>query len=134
VIAAIDEGAANFHTLYPDSMKPLQKIETIAFQIYHAGDVVPSKQASDRLAELERFGFWQSAGLHRQDPVFQFRGSGRLRRAHRACAAAARSAPVRRRRIIVAICGDIMTMPGLPRQPSAESIMVDRHGHIVGLS
>jgi formate--tetrahydrofolate ligase len=35
---------------------------------------------------------------------------------------------------IVAICGDIMTMPGLPRQPSAESILVDEHGHIVGLS
>src|ERR1700720_3647385 len=57
VITAIEEGAANFHTLYPDSMKPLQKIETIAFQIYHAGDVVPSRQASDRLAELERLGF-----------------------------------------------------------------------------
>jgi len=40
-----------------DSMNHCRKIETIAFQIYHAGDVVPSKQASDRLAELERFGF-----------------------------------------------------------------------------
>ncbi|HWE05807.1 MAG TPA: formate--tetrahydrofolate ligase [Rhizomicrobium sp.] len=134
VIAAIDEGAANFHTLYPDSMKPLQKIETIAFQIYHAGEVVPSKQASDRLAELERFGFGnlpvciaKTQYSNSADPDAYGAPTGHVLplREVRLCAGA---------EFIVAICGDIMTMPGLPRQPSAESIMVDRHGHIVGLS
>jgi formate--tetrahydrofolate ligase len=134
VIAAIDEGAANFHTLYPDSMKPLQKIETIAFQIYHAGDVVPSKQASDRLAELERLGFGnlpvciaKTQYSNSADPDAYGAPTGHVLplREVRLCAGA---------EFIVAICGDIMTMPGLPRQPSAESIMVDRHGHIVGLS
>jgi formate--tetrahydrofolate ligase len=134
VIAAIDEGAANFHTLYPDSMKPLQKIETIAFQIYHAGDVVPSKQASDRLAELERLGFGnlpvciaKTQYSNSADPDAYGAPTGHVLplREVRLCAGA---------EFIVAICGDIMTMPGLPRQPSAESIMVDEHGHIVGLS
>lgn len=134
VIAAIDEGAANFHTLYPDSMKPLQKIETIAFQIYHAGEVVPSKQASDRLAELERLGFGnlpvciaKTQYSNSADPDAYGAPTGHVLplREVRLCAGA---------EFIVAICGDIMTMPGLPRQPSAESITVDWHGHIVGLS
>ena len=134
VIAAIDEGAANFHTLYPDSMKPLQKIETIAFQIYHAGEVVPSKQASDRLAELERLGFGhlpvciaKTQYSNSADPEAYGAPTGHV-------------LPLREIRLsagaefIVAICGDIMTMPGLPRQPSAESIFVDGQGHIIGLS
>lgn len=134
VIASIEEGTANFHTLYPDSMKPLQKIETIAFQIYHAGEVVPSKQASDRLAELERLGFGslpvciaKTQYSNSADPEAYGAPTGHVLplREVRLCAGA---------EFIVAICGDIMTMPGLPRQPSAESIMVDRHGHVVGLS
>jgi len=134
VITAIDEGAANFHTLYPDSMKPLQKIETIAFQIYHAGEVVPSRQASDRLAELERLGFGnlpvciaKTQYSNSADPEAYGAPTGHVLplREVRLCAGA---------EFIVAICGDIMTMPGLPRQPSAESIMVDRHGNVVGLS
>ena len=134
VIAAIDEGAANFHTLYPDSMKPLQKVETIAFQIYHAGEVVPSKQASDRLAELERLGFGnlpvciaKTQYSNSADPEAYGAPTGHV-------------LPLREIRLsagaefIVAICGDIMTMPGLPRQPSAESIFVGADGNIIGLS
>jgi formate--tetrahydrofolate ligase len=134
VLAALDEGAANFHTLYPDSMKPLQKIETIAFQIYHAGEVVPSKQAADRLAELERLGFGQlpvciakTQYSYSADPDAYGAPTGHVLplREVRLCAGA---------EFIVAICGDIMTMPGLPRQPSAEAIFVNEQGHIVGLS
>ncbi|MGH6889646.1 MAG: formate--tetrahydrofolate ligase [Rhizomicrobium sp.] len=134
VIAALDEGAANFHTLYPDSMKPLQKIETIAFQIYHAGEVVPSKQAADRLAELERLGFGhlpvciaKTQYSYSADPDSYGAPTGHVLplREVRLCAGA---------EFIVAICGDIMTMPGLPRQPSAEAIFINGQGHIVGLS
>jgi formate--tetrahydrofolate ligase len=134
VLAALDEGAANFHTLYPDSMKPLQKIETIAFQIYHAGEVVPSKQAADRLAELERLGFGhlpvciaKTQYSYSADPDAYGAPTGHVLplREVRLCAGA---------EFIVAICGDIMTMPGLPRQPSAEAIFVNEQGHIVGLS
>jgi formate--tetrahydrofolate ligase len=133
-ISTIDEGKANFHTLYPDSMRPLQKIETIAFQIYHAGEVVPSKQAADRLAELERMGFGnlpiciaKTQYSYSADPDAYGAPTGHVLplREIRLCAGA---------EFIVAICGDIMTMPGLPRQPSAESITVNEQGQIVGLS
>ncbi|HEX3431219.1 MAG TPA: formate--tetrahydrofolate ligase [Rhizomicrobium sp.] len=134
VISVIEKGDANFHTLYPDSMKPLQKIETIAFQIYHAGEVVPSKQASDKLAELEKLGFGnfpvciaKTQYSNSANPEAYGAPTGHVLpvREVRLCAGA---------EFIVAICGDIMTMPGLPRQPSAEAISVNESGNIVGLS
>ena len=134
VIAAVEKGTANFHTLYPDSMKPLQKIETIAFQIYHAGEVVPSKQAADRLEELEKLGFGhlpvciaktQYSNSANPDAFGAPTGHVLPVREVRLCAGA---------EFIVAICGDIMTMPGLPRQPSAEAIHVNEAGNIIGLS
>jgi formate--tetrahydrofolate ligase len=134
VVAQIDKGASNFHTLYPDDMPLLKKIETIAFQIYHAGEVVPSKQAADRLAELEKMGFGhlpiciaKTQYSNSTDPELYGAPTGHV-------------LPVREVRLsagaefVVAICGEIMTMPGLPRQPSAENIVVDKDGRIVGLS
>ena len=134
VIAMIEQRGANFHTLYPDSMKPLQKIETIAFQIYHAGEVVPSKQAADRLEELEKLGFGhlpvciaKTQYSYSANPEAYGAPTGHVLplREVRLCAGA---------EFIVAICGDIMTMPGLPRQPSAEAIHVNEAGNIIGLS
>jgi formate--tetrahydrofolate ligase len=134
VISAIAKGAANFHTLYPDSMKPLKKIETVAFQIYHAGEVVPSKQAVDKLDELEKLGFGhlpvciaKTQYSYSATPEAYGAPTGHVLpvREVRLCAGA---------EFIVAICGDIMTMPGLPRQPSAEAITVNESGNITGLS
>jgi formate--tetrahydrofolate ligase len=134
VLATLDEKPANFHTLYPDSMKLLQKIETIAFQIYHAGEVVPSKQAADRLEELEKLGFGnlpvciaKTQYSNSADPSEYGAPTGHVLpvREVRLCAGA---------EFVVAICGEIMTMPGLPRVPSAESIHVDEQGRIIGLS
>jgi formate--tetrahydrofolate ligase len=134
VIAAIGEGAAHFHTLYPDELPLLDKIKKIAFEIYRAGEVVPSKLAADRLAELERLGFGhlpvciaKTQYSNSADPEAYGAPTGHVLpvREVRLCAGA---------EFIVAICGDIMTMPGLPRQPSAESIMMNEQGHIVGLS
>ncbi len=134
VVAAIDEGKANFHTLYPDDMPLLKKIEEIAFKIYHAGEVVPSKLAADRLAELEKMGFGhlpvciaKTQYSNSTDPELYGAPTGHV-------------LPVREVRLsagaefVVAICGEIMTMPGLPRVPSAENIVVDADGRIIGLS
>jgi formate--tetrahydrofolate ligase len=134
VISTIAKGTANFHTLYPDSMKPLKKIETVAFQIYHAGGVVPSKQAIDKLDELEKLGFGnlpvciaKTQYSYSAAPEAYGSPTGHVLpvREVRLCAGA---------EFIVAICGDIMTMPGLPRQPSAEAIHVNKSGNIIGLS
>jgi formate--tetrahydrofolate ligase len=134
VTAAIEKGEANFHTLYPDDMPLLKKIETIAFQVYRAGEVVASKQAADRLAELEEQGFGhlpiciaKTQYSNSTDPSLYGAPTGHV-------------VPVREVRLsagaefVVAICGEIMTMPGLPRRPSAETIAVAPGGRIVGLS
>ena len=134
VVEIADSGKANFHTLYPDDMPLLKKIETIAFQIYHAGEVVPSKAAADRLAELEKLGFGhlpvciaktQYSNSTNPELVGAPTGHSFQVREVRLSAGA---------EFVVAICGDIMTMPGLPRVPSAENIFVEPDGRIIGLS
>jgi formate--tetrahydrofolate ligase len=134
VVEEIDRAEANFHTLYADDMPLLKKIETIAFQIYRAGEVVVSKTAADRLAELETLGFGQlpvciakTQYSNSTDPTLLGAPTGHV-------------LPVREVRLsagaefVVVICGDIMTMPGLPRHPAAETIGVAAGGRIVGLS
>jgi formate--tetrahydrofolate ligase len=134
VVAAVDRAEANFHTLYPDEAPLLKKIETIAFQIYRAGEVVVARPAADRLAELERQGFGhlpiciaKTQYSNSTDPTQIGAPTGHV-------------LPVREVRLsagaefVVAICGDIMTMPGLPRRPAAETIGLSLNGRIVGLS
>jgi formate--tetrahydrofolate ligase len=134
VVEGVEQNKANFHTLYPDNMPLLKKIETIAFQIYRAGEVVPSKAAADKLVELEKLGFGhlpvcmaKTQYSNSSDPELYGAPTGHV-------------LPVREVRLsagaefIVAICGEIMTMPGLPRTPSAQNITVDSEGRIFGLS
>ncbi|MGD0191625.1 MAG: formate--tetrahydrofolate ligase [Rhizomicrobium sp.] len=134
VIAELNNGSADFHTIYPDSMKLLQKIETVAFQIYRAGEVTAPKTVTDRLEEIEKLGFGhlpvciaKTQYSNSADPAAFGAPTGHV-------------LPVREVRLsagaefVVAICGEIMTMPGLPRQPSAEAIHVDGAGRIIGLS
>jgi formate--tetrahydrofolate ligase len=134
VVETIEKGEANFHVLYPDEMPLLRKIETIAFQIYHAGEVVPSKAAADRMAELEKMGFGhlpvciaKTQYSNSTDPELYGAPTGHV-------------LPIREVRLsagaefVVVICGEIMTMPGLPKVPSAENITVTADGRILGLS
>jgi formate--tetrahydrofolate ligase len=134
VVEAINRAEADFHTLYADNMPLLKKIETIAFQIYRAGEVVASKAAADRMTELEAQGFGhlpvciaKTQYSNSTDPALYGAPTGHV-------------LPVREVRLsagaefVVAICGDIMTMPGLPRHPTAEAIGVAADGRITGLS
>jgi formate--tetrahydrofolate ligase len=134
VVATAEKGEAKFKTLYPDEMPLLKKIETIAFEIYRAGEVVPSKAAADKLAEFEKMGFGhlpvciaKTQYSNSTDPELYGAPTGHVM-------------PVREVRLsagaefVVAICGEIMTMPGLPKVPSAENIVVTEDGKIVGLS
>jgi formate--tetrahydrofolate ligase len=134
VVEVADSGKANFHTLYPDDMPLLKKIETIAFQIYHAGEVVPSKAAADRLAELEKLGFGnlpvciaKTQYSNSTNPELLGAPTGHTFQVREVRLSAGAE-------FVVAICGDIMTMPGLPRVPSAENIYVEADGRIIGLS
>jgi len=129
-----DAGVSEFAPLYPDDMPLFQKIETIAKRIYHADEVIADKSIRDQLRA------WEAAG-YGHFPVcmaktqYSFTTDPNVRGAP-----TGHSVPVREVRLsagagfIVVICGEIMTMPGLPSVPSAENIHLNADGQIEGLS
>ncbi|GGH53825.1 formate--tetrahydrofolate ligase [Frigidibacter albus] len=132
-VVALADAPSTFTPLYPDDMPLLAKIETVATRIYHAAEVVPEAGIREQLAA------WEAAG-HGHLPVciaktqYSF-STDPTRRG----APSGHSVPLREVRLaagagfVVAICGEIMTMPGLPRVPAAESIRLNAAGEIDGL-
>ena len=134
VVKVIDAGKAKLKLLYPDEMPLLEKMRTIAKEIYRAKDIAVDKAVRDQLAEFRGDGLRQGAGLHRQDPVSASPTNPDLKGAP-----ADHVIPMREVRLsagaefVVVICGEIMTMPGLPKVPAADMIDVGADGKIVGL-
>ena len=128
-----DSGASQFATLYPDDMSLFQKIETVAKRIYRADEVLADKKIRDQLKAWEDDGYG-NLPVCMAKTQYSFSTDPNLRGAP-----TGHSLPVREARLsagagfIVAICGEIMTMPGLPRVPAAESIMLNADGDIEGL-
>jgi formate--tetrahydrofolate ligase len=133
VVQLAESGAANFAPLYPDEMPLFQKLETIAKRIYHADDVIADKSIRDQLKTWEAAGYGhlpicvaKTQYSFTTDPTVRGAPTGH-------------SVPVREVRLsagagfIVAICGEIMTMPGLPKVPSAEVIRLNDEGNVEGL-
>ena len=123
-----ESGAAQFAPLYDDSLSLFEKIETIAKRIYRADEVLADKSVRDQLKRWEADGFGdlpvcmaKTQYSFSTDPQLRGRPTGH-------------SLPVREVRLsagagfIVVICGEIMTMPGLPRVPSANHIKLDEQG------
>ncbi len=133
VVELAESGAANFAPLYPDDMPLFQKIETIAKRIYHADKVLADKSVRDQLKVWEAAGYG-NLPICMAKTQYSFSTDPTQRGAP-----TGHSVPVREVRLsagagfIVVICGEIMTMPGLPRVPSAEVIRLDRQGQIEGL-
>jgi formate--tetrahydrofolate ligase len=132
-VADLCEGGATLTPLYPDDMPLAQKIETIAKRIYRADGVEISARIRAQLAE------WEQAG-HENLPICMAKTQYSFTTdPTRRGAPTGFTIPVREVRLsagagfVVAICGDIMTMPGLPRHPAAESIAIGADGHITGL-
>ena len=128
-----DSGAAEFAPLYPDDMPLMGKIETIAKRIYHASEVVADTRIRDQLRAWEADGFGHLP-ICMAKTQYSFSTDPSLRGAP-----TGHAVPVREVRLaagagfVVAICGEIMTMPGLPRVPSAETIRLDAEGQVEGL-
>jgi formate--tetrahydrofolate ligase len=128
-----DADMANFAPIYPDDMPLMEKIETIAKRIYRADEVIADKKIRDQLREWEAQGYG-NLPVCMAKTQYSFSTDPSLRGAP-----TGHSLPVREVRLsagagfIVAICGEIMTMPGLPRVPSAEAIMINDEGQIDGL-
>jgi len=132
-VVKMTETPSNFKPLYPDEMPLFEKVRTIAKSLYGAADVNAEKSVRDRFAELDKAGFGhypvcmaKTQYSFSTDPNAKGAPSGH-------------TLPVREIRLsagaefIVVICGEIMTMPGLPRVPSANHIRLNEKGEVEGL-
>jgi len=128
-----ESGAAQFAPLYRDDMPLFAKIEAIAKRIYRADEVLADKKIRDQLKRWEDDGFGHLP-VCMAKTQYSFSTDPNLRGAP-----TGHGVPVREVRLsagagfVVAICGEIMTMPGLPRVPSANSIHLDENDEIQGL-
>ena len=128
-----DADMANFAPIYPDEMSLADNIHTIAKRIYRADEALMDQKIRDQLRIWEEQGYGHLP-VCMAKTQYSFSTDPTLRGAPTGF-----SVPVREVRLsagagfIVAVCGEIMTMPGLPRVPSAESIHLNDDGQIEGL-
>jgi formate--tetrahydrofolate ligase len=133
VVKVIDQGQSKLKLLYPDEMPLFEKIETIAREIYRAKNVTADKSVKDQLKTWEEMGYGKLP-ICVAKTQYSFSTNPDAKGAP-----ADHTINVREVRLsagaefVVAICGEIMTMPGLPKVPSADSIDVGADGKIVGL-
>ena len=128
-----DSGASDFAPIYPDNMPLAEKIQTICKRIYRADEALMDKKICDQLQQWEEQGYG-NLPICMAKTQYSFSTDPNLRGAP-----TGHSVPVREVRIsagagfIVVVCGEIMTMPGLPRVPAAETIHLNNFGEIEGL-
>jgi len=133
VAEVADADMANFAPIYPDEMPLFEKIETIAKRIYRADEVLADQKIRNQLKDWEEQGYG-NLPVCMAKTQYSFSTDPNLRGAP-----TGHSVPVREVRLsagagfIVVVCGDIMTMPGLPRVPAAESIGLNAEGLVEGL-
>jgi formate--tetrahydrofolate ligase len=133
VAEVADSGKAQFSPIYPDDMSLFDKIQTIAKRIYRADEVLADSKIRDQLKLWEEQGYGNlPVCMAKTQYSFSTDPSRRG-------APVGHSVPVREVRLsagagfVVVVCGEIMTMPGLPRVPSAENIRLNDAGEIEGL-
>ena len=133
VVAMIDSTPSKYAPLYPAKMELFQKIETIAKEIYRADEVLADQKIRDQLHQWEREGYG-ALPVCMAKTQYSFTTDP-----NRRGAPTGHSLPIREVRLsagagfVVVICGEIMTMPGLPRVPAAETIRFNQDGLIEGL-
>ena len=128
-----DGDHANFAPLYADEMPLFEKIETIAKRIYRADEVLADQKVRNQLKDWEAQGYGDLP-VCMAKTQYSFSTDPDLRGAPTGF-----GVPIREVRLsagagfVVVICGEIMTMPGLPRVPSAEAIKLNADGDVEGL-
>ncbi len=133
VVKVCDSGKSKLKFLYPDDMPLLEKIRTIAREIYRAKDIAVEKPVRDQLANFEAMGYG-TFPICMAKTQYSFSTNPDAKGAP-----TDHIIPIREVRLsagaefVVAICGEIMTMPGLPKVPAADVIDVNSEGRIVGL-
>ncbi len=133
VVALCDSGKARFKPLYPDEMPLLEKIRTIAKEIYRASDIAADASVKTALADMEKAGYGHLP-ICMAKTQYSFSTDANARGAP-----TGHTVPIREvilsagAGFIVAVCGEIMRMPGLPKVPSADFIKLNDKGQIEGL-
>lgn len=133
VVEVAEAGNANFSPIYPDDMSLFHKIETIAKRIYWADEVLADQRVRDQLKLWEEQGYG-NLPICMAKTQYSFTTDPSVRGAP-----TGHSIPVREVRLsagagfVVVVCGEIMTMPGLPRTPAAQTIRLNDAGEIEGL-
>jgi formate--tetrahydrofolate ligase len=132
VVEMLDEEAEPCQLLYPDSLSLWDKIEAVAKRLYGAGNVVADNKIINKIARLsEQYG---DIPVCMAKTPYSFSSDPNLRGV-----AEGHTLTVRDVRLshgagfLVVLCGDVMTMPGLPKRPAAEQIDIDDQGQITGL-
>ena len=133
VAALAQSGTSDFKTLYEDKMPLWEKMRTVAQRIYGADDISADRVVSERFQQLQEQGYGhlpicvaKTQYSFSTDPNRKGAPSGHaisIREIRLAAGA----------EFLVVVCGDIMTMPGLPSRPAAETIGLDENGQITGL-
>ena len=133
VVKVIDESENNFKFLYEDDLDLWSKMETIAQKIYGAKNITATSAVKKQIDELQKNGYGKypvcvakTQYSFSTDPSLRGAPSGHeisIREVRLAAGA----------EFIVMVCGDIMTMPGLPKVPAAEKIDLDDEGNVTGL-
>ncbi len=133
VVDLAESGRADFRTLYPDELPLVDKLRTIAQRIYAASDIELGGGARDQFAQLTDQGFG-SFPVCVAKTQFSFSTDPNLKGAPSDHVIGVREVRLSAgAEFVVAICGEIMTLPGLPRVPAANSIEIDADGRITGL-
>jgi formate--tetrahydrofolate ligase len=133
VVEIADSGQGRFQTLYEDNLAVWEKVRTIARTLYGADDIIADKKVRKQFSQLEEDGFGKLPVCMAKTQYSFSTDPGLLG------APQGHMVPIREVRVaagagfIVAICGDIMTMPGLPRVPAANTIGIGDDGQVEGL-
>ncbi|QKK30149.1 formate--tetrahydrofolate ligase [Rhizobium indicum] len=133
VVELAESGQAKFQPLYGDDLSLFEKIEIVASKIYHAGEVTADKAVRDQLQTWEEQGYGKLP-ICMAKTQYSFSTDPNLRGAPEGHIVTVREVRLSAGAgFVVAITGEIMTMPGLPKSPSAERMFLNDQGYIEGL-
>ena len=133
VVKICDSGKSKLKLLYPDDMPLYEKIRTIAREIYRAKDISADKSVKDQLTSFEQMGYGK-APICVAKTQYSFSTNPDSKGAPTDHVVTVREVRLSAgAEFVVAVCGDIMTMPGLPKVPAANSIDIGHDGKIIGL-
>ena len=133
VVEVIDRGESNFKFVYEDSASLWDKITAIATKVYGASEVSADSKVKGQIKKLQEAGYGHYPVCVAKTQ-YSFSTDASLRNAPSGHVLNIREVRLAAgAEFVVMVCGDIMTMPGLPKVPSAEKIDLDENGKVVGL-